>query len=111
MEACDTPLFQSMTSAALAFDPLAVTLLKRWDDQFTPNVLAAAATTLGELRSNEAAGICDALRWGILRGHLQSLSSVDVVLIPKGILLHCSTTYCDFDGAPVSSHFVTFVTF
>ena len=28
------------------------------------------------------------------------------ILIPRGILLHCTATYCDFDGARVNSHFV-----
>ena len=106
MEAYGTPLLRSMKQAALASDPLAVTLLKRWDDQFTPDVLAQATTTLGGLWNNEAAGICDALCWGVLRVHLQSISSVGAVLIPRGILLHCTATYCDFDGARVNSHFV-----
>ena len=70
MEAYDTPFLRSMKQAALASDPLAVALLKRWDDQFTPDVLAQATTALGELWNNEAAGICDALRWGVLRGPL-----------------------------------------
>ena len=90
----------------MAFDPLAVRLLKRCGDQFTPEVLAQATTAPGELWNNEAAGVCDALRWGILRGHLQSISSVGAVLVPRGILLHSSATYCDFDGARFPSHFV-----
>ena len=28
------------------------------------------------------------------------------VLVLRGILLHCTATYCDFDGAWVNSHFV-----
>ena len=103
--AYDTPLLQCMRQAALASDPLAVTLMKQWDEEFTPDVLAQG-TTIGELWNNEAAGIRDALRWGALRGHLQSVASVGAVLIPRGILLHCTATYSDFDGARVNSHFV-----
>ena len=106
MEAYDTPLLQSMKPASLASDPLSVTLLKRWDDQFTPGVLVQATTALGELWNDEAARICDALSWGVLQGHLQSVSSVGMVLIPRGILLHCTATCCDFDCARVNSHFV-----
>ena len=51
-------------------------------------------------------GICDALRWAPLWGYLQSISFVGVVLIPREILLHCTVTYCDLNGARVNSHFV-----
>ena len=106
MEAYDTSLLRSIRQAAAASDPLATTLLERWNDQFTPEVLTQATVALGDLWNNEAAGVCDALRWSVLRGHLHSISSVGAVLVPKGILLHCSATYCDFDGARVNSHFV-----
>ena len=106
MEAYDTPLLRSMRQGASASNPLAVTLLKQWDDQFTPEILAQATTALAELWNNEAAGICDALRWGVLQGHVQSISSVGAVLVPRGILLQCTATYCDFVGARVNSHFV-----
>ena len=94
----------------MAFDPLAITLLKRRDDQFTPEVLAQATTALGEQWNNEAAGVCDALRLGILSGHLQSTLYVGAVLVPRGILLPCSATYRDFDGARVNTHFVPLAT-
>ena len=106
MEAYDTSLLRSVRQAAVASDLLDVTLLKRWDDHFTPEILAQATTPSGELWNNEAAGLCDALRWSVLRGHLQSISSVGAILVPGGILLHCTATYCDFHGARVNSHFV-----
>ena len=106
MEACDTSLLRSIRQAAAASDPLATTLLKRWNDQFTPEVLTQATVALGDLWNNQAAGVCDALRWSVLCGHLQSISFVGAILVPRGILLHCSATYCDFDGARVNSHFV-----
>ena len=92
MEAYDTSLLRSMRQAVVASDPLTVTFLKRWDDQFTPEVLAQATTALGELWNNEAAGICDALRWSVLCGHLQSISFVGAVLVPRGFLLHGTAT-------------------
>ena len=106
LEAYSTSLLRSMRQAAVASDPLTVTFLKRWDDHFTPEGLAQATMARGELCNYEAAGICDALRWSVLRGHLQSISSVGVVLVPRGILLHCTATYYDCDSAQVNSHFV-----
>ena len=93
MEAYNTSLLRSIRQAAAASDPLATTLLKRWDDQFTPEVLTQATLALGDLWNTEAAGVCNALRWGVLHGHLQYISSVGAVLVPRGILLHCSATY------------------
>ena len=84
-------------------DPLAVTLFKRWDDQFIPEIFAQATTDLGDFWNDEVARICHALRWSVLCGHLQSISSVVAALVPRGILLHCTPTY--IDGVRVNSHF------
>ena len=57
MEAYDAPLLQSMKQAGPASDPLAVALLKWWDDEFSRDFLAHATTALGGLWHNEDASV------------------------------------------------------
>ena len=106
MDIYDTSLLQSIRRAARTSDPLATMLIQHRDDHFTPYVLNQANTALGELWNTESVGVCDALRCSALWGNLQSISSVVTVLIPRGILSHCTATYGDFNGARVNSHFI-----